>query len=214
MATSLFADIHDRHLLKLGVPEELLPLVKTIRNEAQLDRAVQHLPDEAHEALLALAAGYTLNEVLREYDRELAEAPAVDTEDFQQALQNPDSKRRFVVVDDDQALKEVLGKKWNDHYGVPKATVWLTGILQIVGGLALLVGLLTSLTAAILTLDMLAALFICIFNSHHREPFNSVSPEKGWDVNLLLVASLIAVILLTGGAWSLDALLGLSPWLI
>ena len=110
--------------------------------------------------------------------------------------------------------REVLGKKWNDHYGVPKATIWLTGILQIVGGLALLVGLFTSLTSLVLTLDMLAALFICIFNSHHREPFNSVTPVKGWDVNLLLVASLIAVLLLGGGKWSLDALLSLSPWLI
>ena len=110
--------------------------------------------------------------------------------------------------------REVLGKKWNDHYGVPKATIWLTGILQIVGGLALLVGLFTSLTSLVLTLDMLAALFICIFNSHHREPFNSVTPEKGWDVNLLLVASLIAVLLMGGGKWSLDALLSLSPWLI
>ena len=110
--------------------------------------------------------------------------------------------------------REVLGKKWNDHYGVPKATIWLTGILQIVGGLALLVGLFTSLTSLILTLDMLAALFICVFNSHHREPFNSVTPEKGWDVNLLLVASLLAVLLLGGGKWSLDALLSLSPWLI
>ncbi|MFC2046147.1 DoxX family protein [Chloroflexota bacterium] len=109
--------------------------------------------------------------------------------------------------------REVLGKKWNDHYGVPKATVWLTGILQIVGGLALLVGLFTSLTALILALDMLGALFICIFNPHHREPFNSVTPEKGWDVNLLLVASLVAVLLLGGGQWSLDALLSLSPWL-
>jgi putative oxidoreductase len=110
--------------------------------------------------------------------------------------------------------REVLGKKWNDHYGVPKATIWLTGILQIVGGLALLVGLFTSLTSLVLALDMLAALFICIFNSHHREPFNSVTPVKGWDVNLLLVASLVAVLLLTGGKWSLDALLSLSPWLI
>jgi putative oxidoreductase len=110
--------------------------------------------------------------------------------------------------------REVLGKKWNDHYGVPKATIWLTGILQIVGGLALLVGLFTSLTSLVLTLDMLAALFICIFNSHHREPFNSVTPKKGWDVNLLLVASLIAVLILGGGKWSLDALLSLSPWLI
>ena len=109
--------------------------------------------------------------------------------------------------------REVLGKKWNDHYGVPKATIWLTGLLQIVGGLALLVGLFTSLTALILALDMLAALYICVFNSHHREPFNSVTPEKGWDVNLLLVGALVAVMLLGGGQWSLDTLLSLSPWL-
>jgi putative oxidoreductase len=109
--------------------------------------------------------------------------------------------------------REVLGKKWNDHYGVPKVTVPLTGVLQIVGGLALVVGLFASLTALVLCLDMLAALFICIFNSHHREPFNSVTPEKGWDINLLLVGSLITVILLGGGSWSLDALLSLSSWL-
>ena len=110
--------------------------------------------------------------------------------------------------------REVLGKKWNDHYGVPKATIWLTGILQIVGGLALLAGTITSLTSLVLALDMLAALFICIFNSHHREPFNSVSPVKGWDVNLLLVAALVALLLVGGGKWSLDAALSLSPWLI
>lgn len=109
--------------------------------------------------------------------------------------------------------REVLGKKWNEHYGVPKVTIVLTGILQIVGGLALILGLFTSLTALVLCLDMAAALYVCVFNPHHREPFNSVTPEKGWDVNLLLVASLIAVIVLTGGGWSLDALLGLSPWL-
>ncbi|NIV39704.1 MAG: DoxX family membrane protein [Anaerolineae bacterium] len=110
--------------------------------------------------------------------------------------------------------REVLGKKWNDHYGVPKATIWLTGILQIVGGLALIVGIFTSLTSLVLALDMLAALYICIFNSHHREPFNSVSPVKGWDVNLLLVAALVVLVLVGGGKWSLDAALSLSPWLI
>ena len=107
----------------------------------------------------------------------------------------------------------VLGKKWNDHYGVPRVTIVLTGILQIVGGLALIVGLFTNLAALILCLDMLAALYICIFNSHHREPFNSVTPEKGWDINLLLVGALVAVMLLSGGSWSLDSLLSLSPWL-
>ena len=110
--------------------------------------------------------------------------------------------------------REILGKKWNNHYGIPKASVWLTGILQIVTGVLLIVGLLTRLTALVLTLDMLVALLICIFNSHHREPFNSVSPDKGWDVNLLLVASLVVVMILGPGQWSLDVALSLKPWLL
>jgi putative oxidoreductase len=98
--------------------------------------------------------------------------------------------------------RQVLGKKWHEHYGVPAVTVFATGILQLVGGVALVIGLLTNLVALIMTFDMLAALYICIFNPHHREPFNSVTPEKGWDINLLLVASLVVLILLGGGAWS------------
>ena len=88
------------------------------------------------------------------------------------------------------------------------------GEFLAMGGYGLYVWGSFGLTALIMTLDMLAALFICIFNSHHREPFNSVTPVKGWDVNLLLVASLVAVILVGGGKWSLDAWLSLSPWLI
>lgn len=112
---SLFASTHNRHLVKLGIPEELLPLVRAISTEEQLDQAVKHLPAEAHEALTALAAGFTLDEVLREYDRTIEDKAAVDTGDFEAALDNPDTKRRFVVVEDDIALQEILEaplEKW------------------------------------------------------------------------------------------------------
>ena len=112
---SLFISIHNRHLLKLGVPEDLLPLVRSICTDDQLDRAVQHLPPEAHEALTALAAGFTLDEVLREYDRSVKDEPQVDTDDFEKALDNLDSKRRFFVVEDDIVLQEMLEaplEKW------------------------------------------------------------------------------------------------------
>lgn len=111
----LFASIDDRYLIRLGVPEELLPFVRNICSDEQLDHAVRHLPVEAHEALTALAAGYTLEEVLQQYDRKIEDEPQIDTSDFQKALENPDSKRRFVVVDDDLALQEILEaplEKW------------------------------------------------------------------------------------------------------
>ncbi len=112
---SLFSSIHNRHLLKLGVPEELLPLVRGICSDDQLDQAVKHLPTEAHEALTALAAGFNLDEVLRDYNREVSSEQTVDTDDFEAALYNPDSKRRFFVVEDDLILQEILKaplEKW------------------------------------------------------------------------------------------------------
>ena len=106
-----------------------------------------------------------------------------------------------------------LGKKWHDHYGVPAITVLATGVLQLVGGVLLVLGVLTQLVAVVMTLDMLAALYICVFNSHHKEPFNSVTPVKGWDVNLLLVGALVVVVLLGAGTWALEgAWPVLGPW--
>lgn len=111
----LFASVHDRHLMKLGVPEELLPLVRSITSDDQLDQAASRMPTEAHEALTALAAGYSLDEVFRELDKSPDAQEAIDTEDYATALENPDTKRRFFVVEDDLILQEILEaplEKW------------------------------------------------------------------------------------------------------
>lgn len=111
----MFASIHDRHLLKLGVPMELIPLVRSIYTEEQLDQTIGRLPIEANEALTALAAGYSLDEVFREFDKSAEEAEKIDTQDYEAALENPDTKRRFFVVDDDLILQEILEaplEKW------------------------------------------------------------------------------------------------------
>jgi len=112
---SLFASIHDRHLLKLGVPSELIPLVRKVYTEEQLDKVVLQLPTEANEALTAIAAGYTLDEVFRELDKSIEKNEKIDTEDYEAALENPETKQRFVVVEDDLVLQEILEaplEKW------------------------------------------------------------------------------------------------------
>ena len=111
----LFGGIKDKHLMKLGVPEELLSLVRGIETESQLDKSLPYFPDEVGEALLALAAGYTLEEVFREFDRDDEKQPRIDPEDYETALKNPDSKRRFFMVEDDLVLQEMLKaplEKW------------------------------------------------------------------------------------------------------
>ena len=113
--TSLFASVHDRHLLKLGVPQDLLSMVRNIYSEEQLDKVAPQLPTEVNEALTALAAGYTLDEVYREFDKSADEVKSIDAENYEAAFENPDTKRRFFVVDDDLALQEILEsplEKW------------------------------------------------------------------------------------------------------
>ena len=110
----LFDGIRDRHLLKLGVPEAQLTLIRNLKNESELDRITDQLPQEAYEALYFLSCGYSLEKVFREF--ETPEEPrAVDTNDFETALNNPDSRRRFYVVEDDLELAAILNaplEKW------------------------------------------------------------------------------------------------------
>ena len=111
---NLFAGVKDKHLLQLGVPAELLPLVRSITNEEQLDQAAMRFPAEASEALYYLAAGYTLEEVFAEVSKSINQ-PEADPEDYVTALDNPDTKRTFFVVEDDLVLQEMLEaplEKW------------------------------------------------------------------------------------------------------
>lgn len=110
----LFHEIRDKHLLKLGVPKQQLTLVRDLKTDGDLDEIADQLPQEAYEALFFLACGHSLEEVFREL--EAAEEPKiVDTTDFEAALENPDSKRRFYIVEDDLELAAILKEpleKW------------------------------------------------------------------------------------------------------
>jgi superfamily I DNA/RNA helicase/mRNA-degrading endonuclease RelE of RelBE toxin-antitoxin system len=103
----LFSQYKDKELLKLGVPEILMPSVRAIKTEDELDRAVASFPQEAYEALFLLAAGYSVADVVLEMEVKKQDQ-AVNVEDFDAALENPDTKRRFHVVSDALELAEIL----------------------------------------------------------------------------------------------------------
>ncbi len=111
---ALFSNLRNRDLLKLGVPEELFRLVRAMKTEGDLDAAQEQLPQEAYEALALIAVGISLEEVLRDLERP-EHKPPIDTNDFAQAIENDDSKRRFLVVDDEFELAAILNaplEKW------------------------------------------------------------------------------------------------------
>jgi superfamily I DNA/RNA helicase len=105
-ANLLFAALSDQELMSLGVPAELLDMVRLIPDEGALDKLQSRLPVEAYEGLFLVAAGDTVSQVL--YSRETRVDRQIDTEDFAAALATPESQSRFVVVSDDESLAAIL----------------------------------------------------------------------------------------------------------
>lgn len=96
---------HDQ-IMRLGVPEELLDRVFAIYSEEELERAEKLFPQEAYNSLFLLACGFSLEEVLAEYNRPAA--AVIDTTDFWSALDNDDTLSRFTVVADALELESLL----------------------------------------------------------------------------------------------------------
>ncbi|MFO7728340.1 MAG: UvrD-helicase domain-containing protein [Thermodesulfobacteriota bacterium] len=110
----LFDNISDRHIKKIGVPQDLMSAVRVLKNLEDLDHLSAALPQEAYEALFFLAEGFSIDDVLSELA--VDETPReVDTSDFEKALEDPFSKQRFHIVTDDIELQTMLQaplEKW------------------------------------------------------------------------------------------------------
>ena len=113
--SGLFDAIRDRQLLQLGVPEDVLPLVRSMKIEADLDtaRINEQIPLDAHDGLYMIMAGATFEEAYSETVPTVPES--VDTEDFGAALARPESLGHFAVAENEEALQAVLNQsieKW------------------------------------------------------------------------------------------------------
>ena len=75
--------------------------------EDDLDAQISNFPEEVSEALYMLAAGYSLEDALRELEKG-DEVKEVDETDFEKALNHPDSQRRFHIVSDALELQDML----------------------------------------------------------------------------------------------------------
>jgi superfamily I DNA/RNA helicase/mRNA-degrading endonuclease RelE of RelBE toxin-antitoxin system len=110
----LFAEISDHDLMRLGVPEISLAAIRQVITDEDLETILPSLPIEASDALIMLAAGYGINDVFNQLEKQ-KESAAVDPQDFARALENLDSLSRFMIITDDTALEEMLAaplEKW------------------------------------------------------------------------------------------------------
>ncbi|MEO3976461.1 UvrD-helicase domain-containing protein [Streptomyces sp. CAU 1734] len=75
----LFANVSEKDLVRLGVDADLLPLVRHLSDEAQLDALAKILPEQQYDVLAGLAAGMEPEEVWREVVlAQLVRAPAAE----------------------------------------------------------------------------------------------------------------------------------------
>lgn len=134
---SLFVELKDRELMRLGVPEALLPVVRQIQSEADLDAVENRLPVEAYEGLFLYMAGSRYDEIINGREQPIAQ---IDTNDFVAALSRLESQSRFVVVDDELELQAMLNApldKWRVflHPSQRKLVAGnKTGAMRVLGG--------------------------------------------------------------------------------
>lgn len=136
----LFAGTSHEDLFILGVPEPLLASVRAVRTEADLMELLRYMPKEASDALFLLAAGETPEAVLKELDRAKTRQANVDVTNFTAALDRPESKAKFKVVDTEQELLDILSKPldlWRIflHPSQRKIVEWnANGAIRVLGG--------------------------------------------------------------------------------
>ena len=95
----------------------------------------------------------------------------------------------------------------------PLANAWLVTLLEIFGGLALLMGAFVSIVSIPLIISMLGAMFtvnikygFSAVNTIGLTPDGPQLGPPGYEINLLYIAGLVALILGGAGPLSIDAL--------
>jgi putative oxidoreductase len=96
---------------------------------------------------------------------------------------------------------------------LPLANAWLVTVLEIFGGLALLMGAFVAIISIPLILSMLGAMFtvnikygFSAVNTIGLTPQGPQLGPPGYEINLLYIAGLVALILGGAGPLSIDAL--------
>lgn len=110
---NLFSMIGNDSLVEIGVPEELIPFIKSFRNTTEFYQSKASLPTDAYEVLEYLANGFDLSEVKELFNKNVE--PEVTKDDLAKALQTDGSKTSFIVLEGEDELRRIMAEpleKW------------------------------------------------------------------------------------------------------
>lgn len=105
-ATSLYTSYSDDQLTSIGVPKDLIELVKSIERIEHLESYASNLPSDVYEYLYYLSEGISLEDILEEI-----EAGKVSDDD----TLSPNAQKNVYVLTDDTELENILSgdfEKW------------------------------------------------------------------------------------------------------
>lgn len=97
--------------------------------------------------------------------------------------------------------------RWVGSMGVPPVTARLVTVLELFGGLFLVVGLVVPVVASFLVVQFLA--IIAMKTSKMKAGFQAAGGKPGYEIDFTYLLLSLAILLLGAGAYSLDAVAGL-----
>ena len=104
----LFAGISDEHLISLGVLADEIPKVRALRDQADLDVAEEAFDTTTFDALIAVAAGYSDEEVrdlIGAGRTESAERPTAALNTFSEVVASDESRQRIFIPETEDELR-------------------------------------------------------------------------------------------------------------
>ncbi|OGQ78140.1 MAG: hypothetical protein A2289_04700 [Deltaproteobacteria bacterium RIFOXYA12_FULL_58_15] len=135
-----FGHLQDDVLVALGLPSLLIPSVRQVGGEKDFDLLAPHLPEEVRDPLRWIVLGGSLGEAQELYQQ--SPEPPKNAEDFKAALDQPDSKRRFVRIRSATELESLLTgplAKWRvflhpDQEALVHPKTGYNGPVRVLGG--------------------------------------------------------------------------------
>lgn len=132
---ALFSEYGNTELIKIGVPDVLIPSIRGILNLDDLEKLERFIPQDTFENLFYLADGASIEQLI--FEVEEGKASSIREEEQIGSINN---QRSFIELTDDDLFNEILEgnlKKWK-YYLHPSqrklVTSSFTGTVKVSGG--------------------------------------------------------------------------------
>ena len=106
----IFKEIETEKLLRIGVPDDLIDIIKELQNFDDLEKLEKRLPEIAFENLFAIYDGLSIDVII-----ERVNDGKVESSNKAEQELSPNNKRNFHLITNDKELDEILSSdfdKW------------------------------------------------------------------------------------------------------